>query len=62
MLLLITMCNINTFDCVCTFALQNTTMMHGRKYDPNNGYLAYNLHVIGYNPRIDIVGKTYSLI
>ena len=50
--LLVTMCNVHTIGCICTFALQNATLMHERDYDPNNGYLAWRLHVIGSNPRI----------
>ena len=39
-LLIIQMCNIHTSDCVCPFFQKKATMMHGRDYDTNNGYLA----------------------
>ena len=40
MLLIIQMCNIIS-DCVCPLFQEKATMMHGRGYDPNNGYEDY---------------------
>ena len=34
-------------------------MMDGRDYDPNNGYIARRLHVVGSDPRSDIGVNTY---